>query len=171
MSKYDSPDYEVILDDGVYEIRNYSDFLMVEYEDYNDPDIQNGFNTLFSYISGENRESEKIQMTVPVIEEIKENSKKIAFVVPHKLWDSVPQPVSADLSVRKFEGGKIAAIQYSGLPSESKIANEIKLLSTWLESHGYKIKLPFFLAYYNGPFTLPMLRRNEVLVRVVSGQE
>ena len=171
MSKYESPDYEVIVEDDAYEIRNYSEFYLVEYENINDPDIQNGFNTLFNYIAGANRESEKIQMTVPVIEEMKEDKKKIAFVVPHRLWNNIPQPDSSNLSVKKFDGGKIAAIQYSGLPSESKIDTEIKLLSAWLDSHGYKIKLPFFLAYYNGPFTLPMFRRNEVLVRVDSVRE
>ena len=44
------------------------------------------------------------------------------------------------------------------------------LFPFWLEAiikNGYKRESNYMLASYNAPFTLPMLRRNEIWVRVV----
>lgn len=84
MSKYETPDYEVIEKEDDFELRRYDDFYIVEYNNETDPDINRGFKTLFNYISSENKENEKMSMTVPVIQEKTETNKKMAFVVPEK---------------------------------------------------------------------------------------
>ena len=70
MSKYETLDYEVVIKENEYEIRKYLNFYIVEYENANDPDINNGFRSLFNYISSDNKENEKISMTTPVIQEV-----------------------------------------------------------------------------------------------------
>lgn len=166
MSKYETPDYKVIVKDDDFEIREYMDFYIVEYDNDNDPGIQSGFGTLFNYISSDNKQNQKISMTVPVIEEMTQGKKKMAFVVPGKFGDKIPEPNNNNLTVRKFNKGIFAAICYSGFSNKSKEESMKKKLSEWLISNGYGEISNYMLAFYNAPFTLPMLRRNEILVRV-----
>ena len=67
---YEEPKYKTIKTTDVYEIREYGDRLAVEIE-YSNED--SGFRYLFNYISGENKSSEKVKMTVPVTQSVKIN--------------------------------------------------------------------------------------------------
>lgn len=82
MSKYETPDYDVLEKEHAFEFREYGHFYIVEYDNRADPDVDRGFRTLFKYISSENTENEKISMTVPVIQEDAQDNRKMAFVVP-----------------------------------------------------------------------------------------
>ena len=114
MSKYESPDYEVLLKEDEYEIRKYVDFFIVEYENDMDPEINKGFGTLFNYISSDNKDSEKISMTTPVIQQMNKEVKKMAFVVPGKFGQQIPEPNNPNLKVKKFDQGLFGVIRYSG---------------------------------------------------------
>ena len=167
MGIYESPKYDIIKSDGSIEIRKYYDFYIVEYDNDKDPDISNGFGSLFSYISTDNKENRKISMTIPVIEEVSGDKKKMAFVVPKKLYNKIPEPNNPLLNIREFRSGLFGVIRYSGLSSRSKEEKKTSILSKWLRDNGYKIDSNFMLAFYNPPFTPPFLRRNEIWVRVI----
>ena len=55
--------FEIIKTNDVYEIRKYSDRLVIETATSNQ---NSGFRKLFNYISGNNQTKEKINMTAPV---------------------------------------------------------------------------------------------------------
>ena len=120
MSKYETPEYEVIIGEDEYEIRKYLDFYIVEYENVDDLESSEGFGTLFKYISSNNKENEKISMTTPVIREVSEKKQKMAFVVPGKFGEKIPEPNSPNLNIKKFDQGLFAVIRYSGLSNEVK---------------------------------------------------
>jgi hypothetical protein len=166
MSFYETPEYEVMLKERSFELRRYADFLMVEYENEADPFSQNGFGTLFRYISNDNEERQKISMTVPVIEEMTDNQRKMAFVVPRKHWKSTPKPNNPHLSIKSFDSGIFAVIRYSGLTSRQKEKENWERLVEWVDQQGYRRVSNAMLAFYNSPFALPMVRRNEIMVRV-----
>ena len=166
MSKYETLDYKIVLEDQDIEIREYSNFLIVEYEDVNDPEIKEGFRSLFTYISDDNKDNKKISMTTPVIQEVTPKMKKIAFVVPKKFGDYAPLPNNPNLKVSKFEKGLFAVIRYSGFSSDAKESKKKKKLETWILENKYERQSNYMLASYNAPFSLPMLRRNEIWVRV-----
>jgi hypothetical protein len=166
VSKYESPTYDLLTVDGEIEIRQYFNFYIVEYDNENDPAISNGFGSLFRYISSDNKANEKISMTIPVIEEITEDKKKMAFVVPKKFGDRIPEPNNPALNIKPFAEGLFGVIRYSGLSNASKEAKIQEKLNIWLKEKGYKIESNFMLAFYNAPFIPPFLRRNEVWVRV-----
>jgi hypothetical protein len=166
MGKYETPEYEVILKEQPFEIRRYADFLMVEYENEEDPFSQNGFGTLFRYISNDNEEKQRISMTVPVIEEMTENKRKMAFVVPRKHWENTPIPNNPHLNIKSFDSGIFAVIRYSGRSNSNKEKKNWELLVKWVDQKGYKRVSNAMLAFYNSPFALPVLRRNEIMVRV-----
>ncbi len=166
MSKYETPDYEVITIEEPFEIRQYGSFYIVEYDNIRDPEINNGFGTLFRYISSDNAEKKRINMTVPVIEEMTDNGLKMAFVVPKEHWDNTPMPNNPNLSVREFRHGQFAVIRYSGFSNTKKEKMKLELLESWIGQRGYKKASNAMLAFYNAPFTPPMFRRNEIMIRV-----
>ena len=167
MSKTETLDYEVLLKEDEYEIRKYVDFFIVEYENIEDPKSMSGFGSLFKYISSDNKENEKISMTSPVINEVSNEKKKMAFVVPGKFGENIPEPNNPNLKVRKFNEGLFGVIRYSGLSNESKELKMNKKLEAWILANDYKIQSNYMLAFYNPPFVLPMFRRNEVWVRII----
>lgn len=166
MTKYESPQYEVLLTEDEFEIRKYNDFFIVEYQNANDPAIKSGFGSLFKYISNDNQENEKISMTVPVIQKKTDQQKTMAFIVPSKFGRQIPQPNNPNLYVKKFEEGIFGTIRYSGLSKEGKQSKMKNKLEEWLLSKGYEVASDFIKASYDDPLTLPMLRRNEIWVRI-----
>ncbi len=166
MFNYETPNYEIIKTDEPIEIRLYENFYIVEYDNEYDPNINNGFGTLFSYISSDNTENQKISMTVPVIEEMTGDGLKMAFVVPKEHWEKIPKPNNPNLSVKKFEKGYFAVIKYSGFSNKNKEKAKLEKLEDWINKKGYNKVSNAMLAFYNPPFTPPMFRRNEIMIRV-----
>ena len=60
---YNESPYKVVHQTDTYEIRFYEERLVVQTQYTNQ---KNGFRKLFNYISGNNKQSEKIAMTTPV---------------------------------------------------------------------------------------------------------
>jgi len=166
MSHYESPEYEIKSKEDNYEIREYKDFYIVEYENPNDPDLSYGFGTLFKYIGKENDQNESISMTIPVIREVTSSGMKMAFVVPQSKWDNIPHPTDKRLKISKFDKGIFATITYSGSLTLDKERKQIQLLQAWIHEKNLSPLSNFMVANYNGPFTPSIFRRNEILVRV-----
>ncbi|MCA9764780.1 MAG: heme-binding protein [Carnobacterium sp.] len=167
MSKYETPNYDIVLKEEEFEIRKYANFFIIEYENESDPEVENGFGSLFKYISNDNEKNEKISMTVPVIREETEQNKKMAFVVPGKYSDKIPEPNNSNLRIKKFEEGLFGSIRYSGFSSTTKEVKMKNKLEKWLLEKGYQKQSNFMIASYNAPLVPPMLRRNEILVRIL----
>lgn len=106
-------------------------------------------------------------MTVPVIQETVEETRKMAFIVPEKFGEDIPQPNDPSLKVEKFEGGLFAAIRYSGFSNKTKELKMSKKLEEWILKINYEKQSNYIFASYNAPFVPPMMRRNEVWIRVV----
>jgi len=185
ISSVETLDYRVIDEEDNFTIRQYDDYWVArtiiegEYEESTDK----GFNLLFSYISGKNSQKEKISMTAPVLQ--REQGEKIAmtspvlkqkkedgwvmeFVLPSKYNASSPppQPFDPQVSVVQVEGYKAAALRYSGNLSEEKYQKKTAELLDIVNRRGLQRVGEPFSAGYNPPWTLPFLKRNEVLVVV-----
>ena len=59
---------------------------------------------------------------------------------------------------------KVAVYQYSGSNSRSNEAAALGKLKSWLAAQKLAYKDEPTVAYYDGPFTLPAMRRNEVML-------
>ena len=57
---------------------------------------------------------------------------------------------------------------YSGSWTTAKEQKQIKLLENWIAENRLTTIGNYMVAAYNGPYVPPILRRNEVMVRVVS---
>jgi hypothetical protein len=146
----------------------------------------NFLNRLFGYISGENIsetkiamtapvlakeggaiEGEKIAMTSPVLGERQGTGWRYAFVLPQSYTlDNAPLPSNPEVKLAVIPGKKVAVIRYSGTWKEETIREKTGDLVDWIQLNGQEpISEPRF-AGYDPPWTLPFLRRNEVMVDI-----
>ena len=160
---YEEANYETISENKNYEIRKYFDRLVIE----TDSTEGNGFRKLFNYISGNNEEKKEIKMTVPVTQENKDGNMKMQFYLPTKFnKDNAPKPSNPEIKVLNIEGGYYAVIKYSGRSSDKNFIKNKNILEKELKKDDIVILSPPIRASYNSPFTLPMLKRNEVMFRI-----
>jgi DNA gyrase inhibitor GyrI len=160
---YEEANYEVVEENKEYEIRKYSDRLVIETNSIEG----NGFRKLFNYISGNNEKNQEIKMTVPVTQEIKNGNMTMQFYLPLKFnKDNAPKPSNSDIEILTIEGGYYAVIEYSGRSSDKNFLKNKDILEKLLKQDNITILSPPIRASYNSPFTLPMLKRNEVMYRI-----
>ena len=172
----EEPKYQILKSNGKYEVRKYNDRLAVEVE-YSNED--SGFRYLFNYISGENTQSEKVNMTVPVTQSVKidmtapvtqskENGKMVMqFFLPSKFtFETAPNPTNNRVSLVVLEGGVYAVIKYSGRLTDKNFQKHYEELKDYLIKDKINFIEPAIKATYDGPFTLPVLRRNEVMMKI-----
>ena len=160
---YEEANYEVVKENKEYEIRKYSDRLVIETNSVEG----NGFRKLFNYISGNNEKNQEIKMTVPVTQEIKDGNMTMQFYLPLKFnKDNAPKPSNSDIKILTIEGGYYAVIEYSGRSSDKNFLKNKDILEKLLKQDNITIISPPIRASYNSPFTLPMLKRNEVMYRI-----
>ena len=160
---YEEANYKVVKENKNYEIRKYSDRLVIE----TNSTQGNAFRKLFNYISGNNEQKEEIKMTVPVTQEIKNGNMTMQFYLPSKFnKDNAPKPSNAEIEILIIEGGYYAVIKYSGRSSDKNFLKNKDILEKQLKQDNVVILSPPIRASYNSPFTLPILKRNEVMYRV-----
>ena len=160
---YEEANYVVVKENNEYEIRKYSDRLVIETNSIEG----SGFRKLFNYISGNNEENQEIKMTVPVTQEIKNGNMTMQFYLPLKFnKDNAPKPSNSDIKILTIEGGYYAVIKYSGRSSDKNFLKNKDILEKQLKQDNITILSPPVRASYNSPFTLPMLKRNEVMYRI-----
>jgi hypothetical protein len=124
--------------------------------------------------------SEKIAMTAPVLaqpsNEMREvtassltpegnESWTIAFVLPEGLTAaSAPAPTDPRVTLRDLPSRRVASIRFSGRFKNATAEMKCQFLADWLASRGLPHSGDWRVAGYNPPWTIPALRRNEVLV-------
>ena len=161
---YEEANYEVIKKNEIYEIRKYSDRLAIEAEISNQG---SSFRKLFKYISGDNENNEEIKMTTPVTQIEKKGNMTMQFYLPSRFNKSnTPNPSNPDVKILNIKGGYYAVIIYSGRTSDKNFIKHKSILENELKKDDTSILGAPIKATYNGPFTLPMRRRNEVMFKI-----
>ena len=161
---YDEPNYTVVQNNEIFEIRKYSDRLAVETIDSGS---ENNFRKLFNYISGRNEDNEKINMTTPVTQFEKNGNMSMQFYLPSKFnLKNAPKPTRKNVRIVNIEGGYYAVTRYSGRASDKNFIKHKDILLKELKTNNIKIISPPIRATYDSPFTLPMNRRNEAMFKV-----
>lgn len=182
-SGYKEISFDVVESLGVVEIRKYPSRIVVE--NSKDRNRKDAFYTLFKYISGENIQNKNISMTTPV--ELNENlSEKISMTAPVEIKENpddktiimrfflpseytlrtAPEPNDSNLLVKELPEETFAVLQYTGSTSNEKFLNKKEELLNVLESSKWKVVGEVSFLGYDPPFTIPFLKRNEVIVPV-----
>ena len=183
MSNVEKPDYKVIQSEQNIEIRQYEPMIIAEVEiDGKRKDaIRDGFRLLADYIFGNNtvaqnismtapvqqKENQKIAMTTPVQQQLEGESWQISFVMPSKYsMDSLPVPNNNRVRLKKILTKKFVVIEFSGTNSNENVTEHEDQLMSYIEANQIKIIGSPKYAFYNAPWTLPFLRRNEIMIEI-----
>ena len=129
-------------------------------------DSDSGFRVLAGYIFGGNAAEQKIAMTAPVQQSMA-GEKEMAFMIPAEYaLEDLPEPEDQRVSFREAPAYTAAVIQFSGWASADKADENWQQLRQFLIAEGIDITGEPTLNQYNPPWTLPFMRRNEIIVPV-----
>jgi hypothetical protein len=162
--------YEILKKIGKIEIRRYPRLVIARVDGYGD----GGFNLLFRFITGNNRQKSDIVMTAPVVSEeiamtapVLSEKGSIAFIMPEGYtMETTPEPLDDRVKIVEVPERVIAAHKFSGRWSNSIFKKKTKELLVEIENARLKVAGQVFSMRYNGPFTPWFLRRNEVAVPI-----
>ena len=163
----EEPAFEIIAEFDEIEIRRYEPYLVAEV------DVASGnsaFRTLAGYIFGDNSDSKKMEMTAPVESRpaAQGNLQTYSFVMEKKYTlDTLPEPEDKNIRILERPERIVAARRFSGRWTEANFQRQLDALQTALANNDIEISGPAEQARYNSPFTLPFMRRNEVIVPIV----
>ncbi len=183
-SRVEQPQYTVVTAHNAIEIRDYPSLIVAEVETSGEREaaINQGFHLLAKYIFGGNTSqtkvamtapvtqqlNEKIAMTAPVTQQSSESGKwKVHFTMPAKYTlASLPEPNNALVQLKEVAAKRYAVIRFSGFATQTKINKQQQLLESFIQQQDLEpIAKPIY-AFYNPPWTLPFLRRNEVMIEI-----
>jgi hypothetical protein len=183
MSNVEQAKYNVIVTHGAIELRDYDPMIVAEVSVSGDREkaIGDGFRLIADYIFGNNISSRKVPMTAPVIQQPNE---KIAMTAPvtqqagEGLWDvqfvmpydhtmqTLPKPNNPDIFLKQIAGKRFAVIRFSGLARSNNLATHTKELEAFILKNNLETISEPVYAFFNPPWTLPLLRRNEVMIEI-----
>ena len=178
------PEYRVLEQEGSFELRAYSSYLIAETE------VEAGFmnagniafGRLLRYISGANAaqaeiamtapveqssQGEKIAMTAPVEQSKADGVYRVGFVVPRKYnRETVPKPTDPRVSIREVPARTVAVWRYSGRWTEENFREHEQDLRRAVQARGLQAVSgdSAIIARYDAPFIPWFMRRNEVLI-------
>ncbi len=182
----EEPEFISIEKKDAFEIREYKPKLIAQVlvTGTFDSASSKGFRLLADFIFGNNKTnegskkidmtapvvtrdaSEKIDMTAPVVSEETERGWYISFNMPKQYSkDTLPVPNNPEVKIIEVPTEKFAVITFSGLVRERKYAEMLNLLNEEMKKRNIEPQGPAILARYNPPWTLPFLRRNELMIR------
>jgi len=180
MAEIETPPYQVIQSSEKIEVREYAPMLVAETEVAGERKeaINAGFRILANYIFGNNVPNQNIAMTAPVVQQ---KGEKIAMTAPVNqtqngdLWkvqftmpaeytlETLPKPNNPAIKIIAKPSHRVAAIRFSGLSTERNLRKNSEKLIRYIEENNLKSWGEPIYAFYNPPWTLPFLRRNEII--------
>lgn len=112
--------------------------------------------------------SQKIAMTIPVsTTPTQENKREVTFSIPSKYTlTNLPKPNDSRVILKEIPAETRAVLRYTLWSNESRSEAKKEMLLEALERDKVRYTGSVSTQYYNPPFTIPFLRRNEVSVRV-----
>ena len=106
-------------------------------------------------------------MTTTVTQMQKKGKMNMKVDVPSRFnKENIPSPSNPDVKILNIKGGYYAVIRYSGRASDKNFIKHKSILENELKKDNMIILSPPIKATYDGPFTLPMNRRNEAMFEI-----
>lgn len=183
----EEPRHTVIGQAGAAEIRLYAPRIAAETLVDGDQIAARsiGFNRIAGYIFGGNTARAKIAMTAPVAQETPEKIAmtapvaqdaaaagqwRIRFFMPASYTlDTLPTPDNPEVRLVPIPAETVAVLRFTGARDAQAIAAAEKTLRAALAGSKWQPAGAAIAWFYDPPWTLPFLRRNEVALPVREG--
>lgn len=106
-------------------------------------------------------------MTAPVEQEKSKDGWIIRFIMPAEFGIStLPKPANPAIHFTLNKSKKYIAIRFSGLNSDDNIQSHTNVLLEYIKRNNIKTIGSPIMAFYNPPWILPFLRRNEIIIEL-----
>ena len=175
----ETPDYDVLRQDGDIEIRAYPALLAAEHvtSGSREASVSRAFRPLANYIFAKDRggekvamtapvTQEKIAMTAPVTQEEGADGWKVRFLMPRAYTRATLPDPGPNVQIVEVPARKVAAIRFPGGMREPLYQEQEARLRDWMAANDVMPAGRTVFAYYNDPFTPGFLRRNEVQIPI-----
>jgi len=181
----EEPAYTVLEKKDGYEIRRYEPYIIAKTEvsgNYQQT-LNQGFGRIADYIFGNNTAQTKIAMTAPVLEATSEkiamtipvntslensNTRTVSFVLPAKYTlDTLPTPNNPQVELQAVPAKTVAALRFNWYATENRVADKKLQLEQLLTQDDRTMSGSIQVAQYNPPLSMPLTRRNEILIPIV----
>lgn len=178
----EEPAFQLVQQDGSFELRRYAPYVVAEVTvqgSFNEAGNQ-AFRLLANYIFGGNQGERKLAMTAPVLQAPQpgmkmamtapvtqqtqsDGSQLVQFVLPAAITlTTAPLPTNPRVRLREEPARLVAVQRYSGGWSEAAYREQLELLQARVRAQGWTVRGEPQWARFNGPVSLPFLRRNEI---------
>jgi hypothetical protein len=120
-------------------------------------------------------QSSKISMTAPVTLEPNSaamtmqsaNQWRISFVMPSQYtMETIPKPKNDAVRLKEIPSKYFAVHSYSGFNTLARVQSKTDETLAWAGQRSLKIIGTPQISRYDPPWTLPMFRRNEIMVEI-----
>ena len=167
----EEPKYTVLKQTEDFELRRYDEQLVAQTWVTGDQDAASraGFKILADYIFGNNSAANgkirKISMTAPVSIQQTKDKWRVQFTMPSQYTlQTLPKPNNPNIEIVEVPAQTYGVIKFSGSAGTEKVAAKTKELQSWMQGQNLTITGKPELARYNPPWTLPFMRRNEIMI-------
>lgn len=182
-----TPEYRVLLSGEGYQIRQYPSLIVAETsmvpstEEGNPTEVESAaamgqsFNNLAGYLFGKNSIKKEMKMTTPVVlSKGIPMQETMSFIIgEYASLEEVPKSLGNSVSLREEPGKVYAVCEFSGFVTQGEAKRQRERLLSMLSRDNIQVtdlgKQTYKCMIYNGPSTLPNLRRNELLLEVNYG--
>jgi hypothetical protein len=117
-------------------------------------------------------QSSKIAMTAPVTIEPQRGSAqqwRIHFVMPSQYTlANIPKPKNSAVTLHELPNKYFVVHRYSGFNTVARVQEKTEEALAWAKQQSLKVVGTPQLSRYDPPWTLPMFRRNEIMVEVAA---
>lgn len=182
----EQPTYTVVERSAGVELRQYSPRLVAETTVKGDEvSARNqGFRVIADYIFGANQgrapiamtspvaqtavRPESIAMTAPVAQSaVSAGEWRVQFFMPAKYSrQTLPKPNSSKVRITELPAQRFAVLRFSGLAGRAAVAAKMEELKLKVASRGWTVTGAPVTWFYDPPWTLPPMRRNEVALPI-----
>jgi hypothetical protein len=183
MRRVEEPTFTLVEQSGAFELRDYPPLLVAEatVKGARSVAINEGFRAIADYIFGNNIAAEKVAMTAPVTQQSSEavamtapvtqqaagDSWTVRFIMPSQYTlETLPKPKNAAVTIKQVEGQRMAVLRFSGAADDQMLAEKTQALTAELSKRSLVATAAATYAFYDPPWTLGFLRRNEVMIAV-----
>jgi hypothetical protein len=181
--RVEEPQFTLVEQSGAFELRDYPAMLVAEATVKGERKlaINEGFRVIADYIFGNNIAAEKVAMTAPVTQQASEavamtapvtqqaagDSWTVRFIMPSQYTlETLPKPKNAAVTIKQIEGQRVLALRFSGAADDQMLKDKTALLTAEINKRGLTPAAAETYAFYDPPWTLGFLRRNEVMIAV-----
>ncbi len=173
LARGETPEYRVVLRRAGMEVRSYAHLLLMETEVTGDyaAATREGHARLTRYFRGHNSINKTLPTTAPVLMEATAAGWKTSFFLPaHFSFSTTPRPEDPRLRLQLEPAHLKAVLRFQGPDTPEKLDTlGAKLIGILRETPDYVPIGKTMVARYDFAYTLHFLRRNEVQLRVTSG--